>query len=178
MLRCVGLWLAVSLSGAVYGASELESRGPPPVSITRDAERIEIGNRFLSRTFRLRPCLAPCAVTNRLTGTRFEVQGSEFVLDLGPGQSLEAGQFVLEDTEAEPSAGRLEFRLRHAESGIRATLSYELGPDDFFLRKRLRLETGSVYVRGVDVRADRVPRGATWTAPARLPQRCAARAAG
>jgi len=113
--------------------------------------RAEIANRFLARTFVTRPHLTTESITNRLTGRRIPANGEEFVLDLGQGRSVAASSFRLAETRADPAAGTLCFDLAHGPTGIKAAVTYELKPDWFFLRKRLVLQTGDVYVRSVEV---------------------------
>ncbi|MBM4085491.1 MAG: hypothetical protein FJ272_11930, partial [Planctomycetes bacterium] len=143
-----GGWLALALAlCAPMSAQEATRR----VQISHEPDRAEIGNGCLARTFALRPHLTTVAVTNRLSGRRFAVKGEEFVLDLGDGKTLAASAFGVEEVKREPDAGRLSFALRHPASGITARMQYELAPDAFFMRKRLSLDTGSVFVGAVEV---------------------------
>jgi len=135
----------------VLASCGLETRAVAEVAIERDGDRIEIGNSCLSRTFSITPHLATIAVENHLTGRRFDVRGVEFVLDLGKGESISSSDFTIEEIKPDSDAGRLEFVLRHEATGIRAVVGFELESESFFMRKRLSLDTGSVYVRSVDL---------------------------
>jgi len=146
MQRLVALTLVI-----VFALCGLEAGVMAEVTIERDGDRIEIGNSCLVRSFSMEPCLTTIFVESCLTGRRFEVRGVEFVLDLGRGESIDSSDFSLQEIKPDPDAGRLEFVLRHQRTGITAVVGYELKPESFFVRKRLSLDTGSVYVRSVDV---------------------------
>ena len=141
--------LAIGMLPGEVSRAEEDDRSA--VQIIRQGDRIEIGNRFLARTFLLEPHLVTCAVTNRLTGRRFTVEGNEFLLDLGKGRTVDSSQFRLEAVQPDAAAGKLTFLLKHLGSGISAKLTYELEPRQVYIRKRLWLESGSTYVHAVDV---------------------------
>jgi len=135
----------------VFALCEFETNGMGEVTIEREGDQFEIGNSCLARTFSMEPYLATISVENRLTGRRFNVRGVEFVLDLGKAESITSSDFAIEEVKSDPDAGTLQFVLRHEDTGIRAVVGYELEPKSFFMRKRLFLDTGSVYVRSVEV---------------------------
>ncbi|HUT91577.1 MAG TPA: discoidin domain-containing protein [Thermoguttaceae bacterium] len=147
VVACAACTAIVSLAGLparAVGSSE-------GVTVRRDGDVVEIGNSQLTRAISLRPHVATRSLVNRLTGRRFDTRGDEFVLELDPSKRVPASEFALEDVETDPAKGTLALGLRHPSLGIRAVVRYEIGPDDFFLRKRLALDTGEIYVRSVEV---------------------------
>jgi len=116
-----------------------------------------LGNGFIERIVRLRPCLHTVSVKNLQTGREFPVESEEFLI------ALDGGDLRLTSRDFKPagkpsctdlSGGGKEVRCRLADAGhgVQVEVAYWIsGESDFWTRKRLRVDAGDRLVNWIEV---------------------------
>ena len=135
-------WLAFAALGAPY--------------VRQDSRVVVLGNRCLERVIETRPWLRTASFTNKLTGHRFDLDGDEWRIALdSETQTLGSKDFQLSGSpkiEQHPGRrARVEFTLTCAKYGVALGVTYELGQDEFYVRKQLELRPGRRLVNWVEV---------------------------
>jgi len=142
--------LLVVLGTAAAGGAE-----PKPARLVRSKDAMTLGNGFLELQFRIegKKCEATRLV-NRLSGRTIPLRSDDFSIGLEGRPPLRSADFALREARDEPlpAGRRLTLCLESASPKLQLDLVYELGHDDFFLRRRLEIvPTGPLPLRQVDV---------------------------
>lgn len=111
--------------------------------LTADIKEIVFANRFLSRKFALdKGWLRTSHFANLLTGESLITTSPEFQIKLENEVPLTSDDFVAEyytPTLLANDVKQTLFTLMDKRQRFRLELEYTLGPNDFFMRKRMRL---------------------------------------
>ncbi len=114
-------------------------------------------NRYVAIDFgdRAGRCAA-VALHNRLSGRTLPLDEDDFRIEVDGLPALTAASFVWSKPDLAAERVRLEGEC--GERAVRVAVTYELGPDDFFVRRRLELTTDApLAIRRVDAWVVRVP---------------------
>ena len=133
---CVAIWMFFTTS--VAGQSPPHRR-----RLTTDIKEIVLENRLLSRKFAVdKGWLRTSHFTNLLTGENIVVSSPEFEIQFENEPVLNSDDFVAEYYTHVLLAGEVKrtlFTLTDKRQRLQLELEYTLGPNDFFVRKRVRL---------------------------------------
>jgi hypothetical protein len=138
------------LGSVCTGAAE-----PPHAYVRRSGAELSLGNGFLEIGFRIegKKCAATRLV-NRLAGRTIPLRSDGFSIGLEGRQPLRSADFALREArdEAMPAGRRLTLCLENASPKVQLDVVYELGHDDFFVRRRLEIvPSGRLDLRQLDV---------------------------
>src|SRR6266850_3087704 len=132
------LAISLSLIDPLVGQTQPHRR-----KLTTDIKEIVLENRLVSRKFAVdRGWLRTSHLANLLTGESIVVSSPEFEIQFENEPVLSSDDFVAEYYTHVILAGEVKrtlFTLTEKRQRLRLELEYTLGPNDFFVRKRVRL---------------------------------------
>lgn len=126
----------------------------PSASVNRSGAEISIANPSVELVFAASD--ARCAavrLVNKVSGRAIPIRSDDFSIGLEGRDPLRAKDFAFKEARDEAySGGRRLVLAMEDTSGLRLNAVYELGNNDFFLRRRLELTSGKpIDLRQVDV---------------------------
>ncbi|WP_193212810.1 hypothetical protein [Luteolibacter marinus] len=105
-------------------------------------ESITLENQFLKRVVTVGESIGTTSITNKLDGRTLALESAEaFVIHLADGTSLAASDFTATgiDDGSGASGQDVTLHLSCADPAVGATVRYQLGSGDFYLRKSVTL---------------------------------------
>ena len=128
---------------------------PKQAWVRQSGAELAIGNGSIELGFRIDgPRCAAVRLVNRLAGRTIPLRSDDFSIGLEGRPPLRSADFAFREArdEAIASGRRLTVRFDSASAKLRLDAIYELGHDDFFLRRRLEVTpSGPLALRQVDV---------------------------
>jgi hypothetical protein len=140
---CAAMFLCCLASSLLLCAPLTAQTQAPRRKLTTDIKELVLENRLLSRKFAVdQGWLRTAHFTNLLTGENAVVNSPEFQIQFENQPVLSSDDFVAEYYSHVILAGEVKrtlFTLTDKRQRLQLELEYTLGPNDFFMRKRLRL---------------------------------------